>query len=862
MDELNEMDMDLPSVLDINPTQSNVIQPMTETTSTLLCSGQVIRHLGDVAKELVENARDAEANLIRVECFDYGRDLLSVTDNGIGIKEVNFEYLAKRNCTSKLRSFGDLKTIHTMGFRGEALYSIASVSNLEIRTRHLSDSSGWRLVFDTNGRIIHKEPFTCPMGTTILVKNLFHNIPVRRRMFSDNAQKDYLEMIRILTPYAVGYLETQFTCINRVNGRCSTDLSLNRSRDIRMNIKQVFGSKQLEMITPFVQYPIDSSTVEEYSLTADQLQMQKQIYISGFVSNREKTSGRNSADRQYFFVNKRPVSYEKLSRHISKIYKQYNGSQCPFAMLQIQVPGQEVDINLTPDKRKFHLHIELVLFAIIKSSLVRMYEAVSASVPVFRQNVYQSTAQQEENLSSERKRALETSDSNTSADRPSTKLLRIDSFEEMPSDSVRRLQAELGAPLELSSEDDSPVAFNRSKENQAPTKSNHRRNILEYFSKREPQSETPEQTRTESIQQSLNQSLQNELKSSPQFASSTPIASKSSFMDVINRQKKRMAVSQADSPTAVGSSNSSYSTVPFASASNSSHATVVTKNTVADDRPLEVIEVFDEPTNRIKSEVKVQVDVDEIAAMFKSQMLILHSSEYEDDDRFKAQISPSQNQAAESELRKELKKSAFTDMDIIGQFNKGFIVARLGGDLFIIDQHASDEKFNYERLCKSTRLESQTLVHTQLLNFTSYQESVVMQNLALLKQNGFTFQVDEQAACGRRVRLASVPTSKDYTFGKEDVEEIVNDICEQGHLPSSYRSSKVKIMLGYRACHASKRIGDTLTWKEMRTILDHMPELDHPWTCAHGRPTIRHLANLNLIENELPVIPPTLYNKM
>ena len=139
--------------------------------------------------------------------------------------------------------------------------------------------------------------------------------------------------------------------------------------------------------------------------------------------------------------------------------------------------------------------------------------------------------------------------------------------------------------------------------------------------------------------------------------------------------------------------------------------------------------------------------------------------------KFSAKIAKEANERAEDELQREISKTDFAAMEIIGQFNLGFIVARLGDDLFIIDQHATDEKYNFERLQKDTEIKTQKLIAPLSLNFSVVHESIVIDHLDIFKQNGFEFDVDEDAAPTKRVKLTSVPFSKGTQFGKLCVKE-------------------------------------------------------------------------------------------
>lgn len=206
-------------------------------------------------------------------------------------------------------------------------------------------------------------------------------------------------------------------------------------------------------------------------------------------------------------------------------------------------------------------------------------------------------------------------------------------------------------------------------------------------------------------------------------------------------------------------------------------------------------------------------------------------------------------QAAEERLSLTVTKGDFFNMKIRGQFNKGFILATRGSELFIIDQHASDEKYNFETLQATTVVQNQPLVVPKTLELMAMDEIAVMDNLDLLKRNGFVVHVDPESPTGMRCSLVSLPMSRETVFGVEDLEELIHLIHQhQGSGTSHLRCSKIRSMFAMRACRKSVMVGRDLPVKAMESIVRHMGELDKPWNCPHGRPTMRHLTELGFIE--------------
>lgn len=223
---------------------------------------------------------------------------------------------------------------------------------------------------------------------------------------------------------------------------------------------------------------------------------------------------------------------------------------------------------------------------------------------------------------------------------------------------------------------------------------------------------------------------------------------------------------------------------------------------------------------------------------------------------------------AEERLSLTVTKGDFANMRIVGQFNLGFILATRseqpspnpkdpsilspsGDELFIIDQHASDEKYNFECLQASTIVQNQRLVRPRTLDLTAIEEEIIIENLDALLKNGFLVDVDQSGdePVGKRCKLVSLPMSREVTFDTRDLEELLALLAESPTSTSATvskvpRPSKVRRMFAMRACRSSVMIGKTLTPRQMERLVRNMGTIDKPWNCPHGRPTMRHLAGL------------------
>ncbi|WVO12930.1 hypothetical protein L204_100539 [Cryptococcus depauperatus] len=203
----------------------------------------------------------------------------------------------------------------------------------------------------------------------------------------------------------------------------------------------------------------------------------------------------------------------------------------------------------------------------------------------------------------------------------------------------------------------------------------------------------------------------------------------------------------------------------------------------------------------------------------------------------------------EEVLSRVISKADFERMEVLGQFNKGFIIARLksgegkkkNDDLFIIDQHASDEKYNFETLQQTTRIKGQTLIRPRPLHLTAGDEIIAMENLDILNANGFNVQIDNDKPAGRgeKISLVAMPVSKETTFDFKDLEQLLH-LLSDGSRPAGQmvRCTKARSMFASRACRKSVMIGKALTKGQMAQLLRNMGTIDQPWNCPHGRPTL------------------------
>jgi len=301
------------------------IRVLADHVANQIAAGEVVERPASVAKELVENSIDAGATRITIEIEAGGRRLLKVSDDGEGMVRDDAVLAFERHATSKIRVTEDLAAIGTLGFRGEALASIASVARVELTTCTEDAKAATRVTIDS-GRMRDVKDAAHPRGTTIAVRDLFFNIPARRKFLRSEATETY-HLTNLVTHYALAHPEIAFTFVN--NGREVVRAA--PAEDLRERAYQVFGAEFLENLL-------------EVNLGDAQL-----ARVTGYVS--APRDRRTSRDSQYLFVNRRFVRDRMIGRALSEGYRSIlPHGVYPAALLFIETPLEEVDVNVHPAK--------------------------------------------------------------------------------------------------------------------------------------------------------------------------------------------------------------------------------------------------------------------------------------------------------------------------------------------------------------------------------------------------------------------------------------------------------------------------------------------------------------------------------
>lgn len=355
---------------------------LDELTINQIAAGEVIERPASVVKELIENSIDAGATSINIEVKNGGIKQIKIIDNGTGIAKDDLEFAFERHATSKIKSAIDLETVKSMGFRGEALASIAAISHIELITKTEEDFLGNRIVVE-GGEIIEQEETGAQKGTTIIVSNLFYNTPVRYKFL----KKDYTEL---------GYIEDAVTRIALANPNIAIKLSnenktiiqTNGNGDIRTAIYGIYGKETSDALID-INYQYED------------------ILVTGVIGKPE--IARNNRTYQMFFINKRYIKDKTLSAGVEQAFKGLLPiGKFGFLILNLEISPNKIDVNVHPTKLEIRFQEEQKVFkavyhsireGLLQNDLVKSTEYAQKDYK--QENKYEENKEKEEHIEQE-----------------------------------------------------------------------------------------------------------------------------------------------------------------------------------------------------------------------------------------------------------------------------------------------------------------------------------------------------------------------------------------------------------------------------------------------------------------------------
>ncbi|MGU9938618.1 DNA mismatch repair endonuclease MutL [Empedobacter brevis] len=321
---------------------NDIIQLLPDHVANQIAAGEVVQRPASVIKELIENAVDSGATSVQIIVKDAGRSLVQVIDNGSGMSVTDVRMAFERHATSKIRTTEDIYAIHTKGFRGEALASIAAVAQVETKTRREEDEVGSQLIIE-GGEVRNQDPVVCPVGTSISVKNLFYNVPARRNFLKSN-QVEFR------------HIQDEFQRVSMAHENISFFLHHNdaevyhlKAGNLKQRIAQIFGKKLNSQII----------SVEEDT---------EIVKVKGFVGKPD--AAKKSRGEQFFFVNHRFIRSGYLHNAIVDAFESLlPAGYSPSYFLYLEIDPSKIDINIHPTKTEIKFEDEALIFTILRAAV-------------------------------------------------------------------------------------------------------------------------------------------------------------------------------------------------------------------------------------------------------------------------------------------------------------------------------------------------------------------------------------------------------------------------------------------------------------------------------------------------------------
>ncbi|XP_061179926.1 PMS1 protein homolog 1-like [Saccostrea echinata] len=336
---------------------SRSLHELPRETIRLLGSSQVITSVFSVVKELIENSLDAGATSLELRLENYGLDKIELRDNGSGIPTADVPLVAKKYHTSKITSFSDLEDLVTYGFRGEALGSLCSISNLSITTRTKDEEISTTYCYNYQGQITSSRPTHLGKGTTITALNLFKNLPVRRQFYNTNKKKkDELKRIEdLLLSYGIIFPSV------RISLRHNKDVvwQKNPVSDLKTAIFETLGN-------------VIGSNLQKRELVLEFPKVEIEMYLPS-VGCEWTSVSRSVNDRSFVFINHRPVHHKEIEKMIRN-YLGLEKGRYPVFIISIVIPPSDLDVNVEPNKTRVFLHKQEAILELLEDYLKNTYD--------------------------------------------------------------------------------------------------------------------------------------------------------------------------------------------------------------------------------------------------------------------------------------------------------------------------------------------------------------------------------------------------------------------------------------------------------------------------------------------------------
>ena len=788
---------------------------LDDLTINKIAAGEVIERPASVIKEMVENSIDAGADNITVEIKNGGISFIKVTDNGKGIAQDDLEIAFERHATSKIRSANDLETVTSMGFRGEALASIAAIANVEMISKTENQEIGYRVVVE-GGDILEKEEAGCRTGTSITVRNLFFNTPVRYKFLKkDYTESGYIE--DVITRIALVHPEISIKLIN--TGK--TIIQTNGSGDLKNVIYSIYGKNVAEGVLP-VKY--------EY----------EDIKIEGVIGKPE--IARSNRSNQLFFVNKRYIKDKTLSAATEQAYKgMIPIGKFGFVVLNIEMNPAKVDVNVHPAKLEVRFEEESKIFQAIyhaiKDSLLKGDLVADTTREESQEQNNNGLFQLRNTNNNKIKEYIEKeSEIKTNAKENMPKKVNMLSGKPMDTadilEKLRNLQQNIKKEVEANPEIKLNASYIKMSEKIKETENKlMQENEKKENEKKENESkedinetnETNENLEKENIENNENQELKDNQEHGIE-KTKEEINEKE-----INEAEKNMERAELQEEK----SNLENSENQNTEKENEESNTETQKETQEETQELNNQE-FEEIKEKLEklqdNSYQEPVDFDEMYQKLFKTKPIKNEEKNDEENKINA-IDIIKNNTSLFEEIEEYKKVPYK---FIGIVFKTYIILEMNKEMYILDQHAAHERIMYEKVKKNyysdKSKDSQMLLLPDIITLTHKEMDIAKENMAMFEKAGFSLEEFGE----NTIKLTGVPT---VCIDLDTKDLFLETLDEINTVARTAKQEKEEKFIATVACKAAVKAHMALTVEEVDSLMEKLLELPNPFTCPHGRPT-------------------------
>ena len=765
---------------------------LDELTINKIAAGEVIERPASVIKEMVENSIDAGATNITVEIKNGGISYIKVTDNGKGIAQDDLEIAFERHATSKIRSADDLDTVTSMGFRGEALASIAAIANVEMISKTKEQDEGYKIVVQA-GDVLEKEETACQVGTSITVRNLFFNTPVRYKFL----KKDYTE---------AGYIEDAITRIALVNPHIAIKL-INTGK----TVIQTNGNGDMKSVI----YSIYGKDVANAILDVDY--KYEDIHVTGVIGKPE--IARSNRSNQLFFVNKRYIKDKTLTAATEQSYKGLIPiGKFGFVVLNIEMNPAKVDVNVHPAKLEVRFEEESKIFQAI-------YHSIKDTL--LKSELVADTSKPEEISTAINKRALSFDE-------------RLKNLREAKKENQQQ-----GGLFSFRKQNEKQIEEYTDEESKLKT------NIIEdvYKSK----NNNIENGITDNQEMPKRETKNNEIDYSKPLDTYDVLAQLRKMKEKIEQELQEKDIVPA---TLKDNSEEYKLDKENVNRSYDENNAENVENKEDDEKEKEQVadahkaieEIKDEEVQKEFTEIKqkmqelndnpqvVSDDFNEMyAKMFGREPITEETAEEKEKAKQESKMSAVdivKDNLSVFDQTEEFKKPTYK---FIGIVFKTYIILEIGNEMYILDQHAAHERIMYEKVKKNyyseTNKDSQMLLLPDIITLTHKEMDIAKDNMKMFEQAGFSLEEFGE----NTIKLTGVPT---VCIDLDTKELFLETLDEINTVARTAKQEKEEKFIATVACKAAVKANMALTKEEVESLMDKLLQLPNPFTCPHGRPTV------------------------